>query len=111
MVMWAEPGRVRACPARPVPTPPVDVSLLYKRANGDADCGSWPSDEGPAVTMPTSRAWRLTISRRYGDWPGSGGCVMPRLERPLGSRVRVIRTHGLNGGPTCNRPVLRTGLG
>ena len=26
---------------------------------------------------------------------------MQRLERPPGSRVREIRTHGLNGGPVC----------
>ena len=35
--------------------------------------------------------------------------VMPRSDRPPVSRVREIRTHGLNGGLTHIRPVTRTG--
>ena len=44
---------------------------------------------------------------RDGALPGAsvlGGCVMLPLERPPVSRVREIRTHGLNGGFDFTRP-------
>jgi len=36
-------------------------------------------------------------------------CITPRSDRPPESRVREIRTHGLNGGLTHIRPITRTG--
>ena len=99
----------------------------------DGQCGTPVSPAGcvrrGSVTAPASSACRcaagsrpgrpLAASLLRGPWPGpharddsvSGGRLMRRLERPLGSRVREIRTHGLNGGPTCNPAVLRQGLG
>ena len=87
------------------------ASTVQKRANCHADCGSRPSEGGTAVDHALGQAWRLTSSGRRGCGSGFGVRVMLRLERPLGSRVREIRTHGLTGGPTCNRAVPRLGLG
>ena len=41
--------------------------------------------------------WRPRASPPAWDHQVPGGCVMQRLERPSVSRVREIRTHGLNG--------------
>ncbi len=54
---------------------------------------------------PMDRVWRADLLWTAGSV--SGVRVMRRPERPLGSRVREIRMHGLNGGPTCNHAVLR----
>ena len=62
--------------------------------------GSWPS-EGPSVQPLRRSTWsldRLRVPR--GLRQVRSLCVMPRSERPPVSRVREIRTHGLNGGLT-----------
>jgi hypothetical protein len=45
---------------------------------------------------------RHRASPSAGDRLLPGGCVMRRHERPPVSRVREIRTHGLNGGPVLS---------
>jgi hypothetical protein len=49
--------------------------------------------------------WRLGGTIQY---PGGG--VKPLPQRSPGSRVRAIRTHGLNGGLTATPPALRPGF-
>ncbi len=52
----------------------------------------------------TSQAFhRLGLHKLLGTIRYPGNAKLPRLERPPVSRVREIRTHGLNGGLTHNR--------
>ena len=52
----------------------------------------------------------LGLYRLGGTIQYPGGGIKPQPTHPLVSRVREIRTHGLEGGPTAARPALRTGL-
>jgi hypothetical protein len=52
----------------------------------------------------------LGLCRLGGTIQYPGGGVKPLPQRPLGSREREIRTHGLNGGPAAGRPKSRPGF-
>ena len=53
----------------------------------------------------TSNAfYKLGLHKLHGTIRYPGHAQLPRSERPPVSRVREIRTHGLNGGPTGYRP-------
>ena len=73
--------------------------------------GLRPSEGWTAAAMPEAMSGGRPPLGGVVVGLDSGVRVVPRPERPLGSRVREIRMHGLNGGPTCNRPVLRFGHG
>ena len=76
----------------------VRASALHAEAQGSEP----PAGRGPAVDprLLPSRARSAPPAR---DREVPGGRVMRRPERPPVSRVREIRTHGLNGGSVCPR--------
>ncbi len=61
-----------------------------------------PTRRGPALDARVLREPRPVSPARHRPLPGAalleGGRVMLRVDRPLVSRVRETRTHGLNGG-------------
>ncbi|HEY3383834.1 MAG TPA: group II intron maturase-specific domain-containing protein [Vicinamibacterales bacterium] len=71
---------------------------------------------GSRLAPGRANAWRrpffeaLGLCRLRRHRPVSGGGVMPRPDRPPESRVREIRTHGLNGGLTNTRPARPAGF-
>ena len=52
----------------------------------------------------SSAFYKLGLHKLHGTIRYPGDAQLPRLERPPVSRVRETRMHGLNGGPTGNRP-------
>jgi RNA-directed DNA polymerase len=70
--------------------------LLQKRKGRNLRAGEMSRWTGNAFH-------ELGIHRLRGTVRYPGHAQVPRSERPPVSRVREIRTHGLNGGPTHNR--------
>ena len=88
---------------------PAGRELSDKARHPQHRLGSRPSD-GRSASPRGCFSRRLDLLR---DPRGSGRLraarTMPRSDRPPESRVREIRTHGLNGGLTHIRPVTRIG--
>ncbi len=73
-------------------SPMVEARELRRRLWVGAN---WSYQECVHAAVQASRGWRPVEGVETCFW---AGWVMPRLERPSVSRVREIRTHGLNGG-------------
>ena len=88
---------------------PAGRELSVKARHPQHRLGSRPSDGWSAQLLRCSsrRSDLLREPRSFGRFRSV--CVTPRSDRPPVSRVREIRTHGLNGGLTHIRPVTRTG--
>jgi len=77
--------------------------LRVKRAAGHIRAGQADTWRRPFFEA-------LGLCRLGGTIQYPGGGVKPRSSRAPESRVREIRTHGLNGGPTVDRPESRSGF-
>jgi len=79
---------------------PAECELSVKARHPQHRLGSWPSN-GRSVHPRRRPSWRSDLLREpRGFRRHRSLCIKPRSERPPESRVREIRTHGLNGGLT-----------
>jgi hypothetical protein len=116
-------GRRSSC-CTAATTSPRPGKARSRRSAGRASASS-PSIRSGAAQAPAWTASRPQFARRSGrpvdaglfpcpralsparDDSLPGGCVMLHSEGPLVSRVREIRTHGLNGGRTLSAALAR----
>ncbi len=88
---------------------PAEYQLSVNARHPQHRLGSRPSD-GRSVDPPRRSTWRSDILRQpRGMRRLRSGCTTLRSDRPPESRVREIRTHGLNGGLTHIRLGDQTG--